>query len=93
MSRYRACARLEKAFEEHDVSLFSEDRSEMGFPPYRSSLRRAAHANRTMKAGGARRRLVPAGALQERFPPGAAVHIPVDGGIEAVFEIVERFPV
>ncbi len=37
--------------------------------------------------------LMPPGPLKERFPPGAIVRVPVDGGIEAVLEIVERLPV
>jgi hypothetical protein len=36
--------------------------------------------------------LMPAGPLQERFPPGAVVRVPIDGGIEALLEVVERFP-
>ena len=35
---------------------------------------------------------MPAGPGEERFPPGAIVCVPVDGGIKAFLEIVERFP-
>jgi hypothetical protein len=34
-----------------------------------------------------------AGALEEWFPPEAVVRVPVDGGLKAVLENVERFPV
>lgn len=36
---------------------------------------------------------MPSRSLEERFPPGAIVRVPVDGGLEAFLEIVERFPV
>ena len=36
---------------------------------------------------------MPPSPLEERLPPGAIIGVPVDRGIEAVLEIVERFPV
>jgi hypothetical protein len=35
---------------------------------------------------------MPSRALEERFPPGTVVRVPVDGGFEAFLEVVERFP-
>jgi hypothetical protein len=46
------------------------------------------------EVGGFRklRPLMPAGPLKEWFPPGAVVRVPIDGGVEAFLEVVERFP-
>src|SRR5947207_3289448 len=55
----------------------------------------ALSATRTIQGGGKpnrRKTLVPSRSLEERLPPDTVVHVPVDGGVEAFLEIVQRFP-
>ena len=54
-------------------------------------VRRRA-GRRPAREGARSPSLMTAGPHKQWFPPSAVVYVPIDGGIEAVFEIGERFP-